>query len=86
MPRETLTGYSKSDLVAAHKLLTIHIAKLSKSIDADNFAEACSAIRAVRDECDHASRIAMTLSLKNRNNSFNNGTPRIGHGANTGAL
>lgn len=81
----TVNSYQKSDLVAIQKVLAIHNAKLVKAIDSDNFAEACSAIRAIENECLHASRIAGALSLKNaiHNKQL---APLISRGANTGAL
>jgi hypothetical protein len=69
-------GYLKADLVAAQHLLAIHTAKLTKAVESDNFAEACTAIRAIEDECANASRIAATLSFKARE-SNNQNTPRI---------
>ena len=63
-------GYQKVDLVAAQHLLTIHTAKLTKAIEVENFAEACTAIRAIEDECANASRIAATLSYKANSQRF----------------
>jgi len=60
-----LLGYKKADLQASINLMNIHLAKLNKAIDGDdeNYPEACSAIRAIQDECANASRVAATLSL-----------------------
>lgn len=82
---EVKLGYTKDDLIAAKKRLDIHNSKLTKAIESENFAEACSAIRAIEDECEHASRIAATLSFKSRENAVNQ-APRISRGALTGAI
>lgn len=82
---EVKLGYTKADLVAAQNLLNIHNAKLKKAVDSENFAEACSAIRAIEDECEHASRIAATLSFKSRELAVNQ-APRMSRGALTGAI
>lgn len=56
-------GYQHADLVAAKKLIDIHIAKLDKAIVLENYAEACSALRAVQDNCNHALQVSARLSL-----------------------
>lgn len=58
----TQLGYKKADLEASANLLNIHVAKLQKALEKNNFAEACSSIRAMQDECSNASRVAGTLS------------------------
>lgn len=55
--------YQKQDLSAAMNLMSIHMAKLSKAVDSSNYPDACSALRAMQDECVNASRVAGTLSL-----------------------
>lgn len=45
----TQLGFKHSDLVAAKKLLDIHMAKLEKAIVVENYAEACSALRATQE-------------------------------------
>lgn len=59
----TQLGFKHSDLVAAKKLLDIHMAKLEKAIVVENYAEACSALRATQDECNNAISVAASLSL-----------------------
>lgn len=59
----TQLGFKHSDLVAAKKLLDIHMAKLEKAIVVENYAEACSALRATQEECTNAISVAASLSL-----------------------
>lgn len=55
-------GYKKADLEASANLLNIHTAKLNKALENGNYAEACSSIRAMQDECINAGRVASSLS------------------------
>jgi hypothetical protein len=58
-------GYTYSDLVAAKNLLNLHMAKLQKAVDANDYPTVCSALRAMQDECENGGRIAAQLSLRN---------------------
>lgn len=58
-----MCGYKPADVEAAENLMQIHLAKLTKAREAGDWPAACSAIRALGAECDHASRIATTISL-----------------------
>jgi hypothetical protein len=65
---ETAVGYQKLDIEQAHRMFTLHLAKMAKSISTENYAETCTAVRAIQDECDNALRVAGVLSFKARNN------------------
>lgn len=56
-------GYKKSDMQAAMAMMDIHVAKLKKALSLENYSDACSALRAIEDECINASRISAGLSL-----------------------
>jgi hypothetical protein len=60
----TSLGYKKEDLSAAMNLMNIHLAKLSKAVESESYPDACSALRAIQDECNNASRVAGNLSLR----------------------
>lgn len=60
--------YQKQDLSAAMNLMNIHMAKLTKAVEANRYPEACSALRALQDECNNASKVAATLSLSSHLN------------------
>lgn len=60
--------YQKQDLSAAMNLMNIHMAKLTKAVEENHYPEACSALRAMQDECNNASKVAATLSLSSRLN------------------
>ena len=64
-----ILGYQHKDLEASKNLMDIHLAKMQKAMDSANYPEACSAIRAMVDECNNASRVAMTLSLSSHLNN-----------------
>jgi hypothetical protein len=55
--------YQQQDLQAAMNLINIHMAKLTKAVETNRYPEACSALRAMQDECTNASKVAATLSL-----------------------
>jgi|GEM_PF-1322960 len=80
---DTHSGYKKADLQAAQQMLHTHIAKLYQAIEDNQYPNACSAIRAIEDECKNASRIAMVLSYNSRNNYQ---PPRIPRGGITEGL
>lgn len=56
-------GFKHSDLVAAKKLLEIHMTKLEKAVQFNSYPDACSALRAMQEECSNASKVAVALSL-----------------------
>lgn len=56
--------YQKQDLSAAMNLISIHMAKLSKAVESESYPDACSALRAIQDECNNASKVAGNLSLR----------------------
>jgi hypothetical protein len=58
------TGYKKSDIEAAEKMIRLHLEKLKKHINTDEWPKACSALRAIEGECHHAGRMAAALSFK----------------------
>lgn len=60
--------YQKQDLSAAMNLMNIHMAKLSKAVESNSYPEACSALRAIQDECNNASKVSATLSLSSHLN------------------
>ncbi|OZY84849.1 hypothetical protein CBP51_16950 [Cellvibrio mixtus] len=60
--------YQKQDLSAAMNLMNIHMAKLTKAVESNSYPEACSALRAIQDECNNASKVAATLSLSSHLN------------------
>lgn len=60
--------HQKQDLSAAMNLMNIHMAKLTKAVESNSYPEACSALRAIQDECNNASKVAATLSLSSHLN------------------
>lgn len=62
--------YQKQDLSAAMNLMNIHMAKLTKAVESNSYPEACSALRAIQDECNNASKVAATLSLSSHLNEL----------------
>lgn len=62
--------YQKHDLQSAMKLINIRMTKLNSAIESNNYPEACSALRAMQDECSNASKMAATLSLSSHLNSL----------------
>lgn len=62
--------YQKHDLQSAMKLINIHMTKLNSAIESNNYPEACSALRAMQDECSNANKMAATLSLSSHLNSL----------------
>ena len=55
--------YQQQDLQAAMSLINIHMAKLTKAVESNRYPEACSALRAMQDECNNATKVAGALSL-----------------------
>jgi|GEM_PF-1091477 len=70
-------GYQKSDMDAAEKMVRLHLEKLKKHIDSNEWPLVCSDLRAIEGEVQHANRIAATLSFNARNNQP---LPRISRG------
>lgn len=60
--------YQKQDLQAAINLMNIHIVKLTKAVEQNSYPDACSALRAMETECNHASEVAVSLSLNSHLN------------------
>lgn len=60
--------YQKQDLQSAMNLINTHIAKLSKAMETNSYPDACSALRAMQEECTNASKVAVTLSLSSHLN------------------
>lgn len=60
--------YQKNDLQSAMKLINIHMTRLSKAVESNSYPAACSALRAMQDECKNASKVAATLSLNSHLN------------------
>lgn len=60
--------YQKQDLQSAMNLMNIHMAKLSKAVEKNSYPDACSALRAIQEECINASQMAITLSLNSHLN------------------
>lgn len=58
------TGYKKSDMEAAEKMIRLHLEKLKKHINTDEWPKACSALRAIESECRNAGRMSASLSFK----------------------
>lgn len=61
-------SYQQKDLSAAMNLMQIHMAKLTKAVETNRYPEACSALRAMQDEVNNASKVAATLSLSSHLN------------------
>lgn len=57
-------GYKQNDLVATTQLVQEYNEKLKEAIQLENYAEACSTLRAIQDECNYALRVAACLSLE----------------------
>lgn len=60
--------YQKQDLQSAMNLMNIHMAKLTKAVEKNSYPDACSALRAMQDECTNASKVAVKLSLNSHLN------------------
>lgn len=60
----TRLGYQHADLVQAKELVDLHTSRLDKAITQENYAETCSALRAVQDQCNYALQVAAGLSLR----------------------
>lgn len=61
--------YQQQDLSAAMNLMNIHMAKLTKAVDENHYPEACSALRAMQDEINNATKVAAALSLSSHLNN-----------------
>lgn len=55
--------YQHADLAAAENMIQLHLAKLQKARQANDYPGACAALRAIQSETQNASQIATSLSL-----------------------
>jgi hypothetical protein len=63
-----MSGYSKADIDAAVDSLNKQLEKVREAVNAKDFSKARAAIRAMHNECSHASRVAGALSLTFQSN------------------